>query len=168
MAPEELAVWREGDVVVVRRDRELPLICMLSGQAAARTVKCYFHWQERPAPGTPLGLVRHYVQDVWNVTLDIPLAGDLLRRRRIGWMLFALTVALAIATVACLVVAQMQIAQMPARADKQWWNDLGVPILAVAGFLLTGLAGWGSYLNMPMPAHPAYLDGLPIADERQG
>jgi hypothetical protein len=137
--------WRDGDLVVIRRGSPLPPLCMLSSEPATQTVKCYFHWQSRrPTSGGLAGLLRHYVKDVQKVWLDIPLSDRLMRRRPIGWALFALTGALAIATLAGLVVSQVQIAQMPAGAEKQWWNDIGVPALAVGGFLLTGLSALAS------------------------
>ena len=181
---ESAGAWRDGDLVVVRRGVPLPPLCLLSGEPAAQTVKCYFHWQTRPASGGVGGLIRHYIQDVRKVWLNIPLSDRLLRRRRIGWALFALTAVLAVATLAGLVISQMQIARMPKGPELRWWKDIGVPLIAVGGFLLTGLAALGSYRIMPMPtqrlkatriddayvwlsgAAPSYLAGLPEANRQ--
>src|SRR5690606_16680384 len=66
-------VWREGDLVVARRDQPLPPICVLSGRPASRRVPCLFHWRDRlPGAGGVEGLALHYVQDVWKVPLAIP------------------------------------------------------------------------------------------------
>ena len=154
MTPSNRAptVWREGDLVVVRRGGSLPPICVLSGKPATGTVRCYFHRQERPisAP-SPLGLLYHYWKHVSKATIDLPMADDLLRARRIGWALFAMAAALAITTVAGLFLAQTLISRMPAGSDKRWWNDLGVPIIAFGGFAMVSLAAYGSYRIMPMP-----------------
>ena len=149
--PEASGAWRDEDLVVVLRGTPLPPLCLLSGEPATRTVKCYFHWQTRPASGGLGGLIRHYIQDVRKVWLDIPLSDRLLRRRRIGWALFALTAVLAIATLAGLVISQMQIARMPKDPEMRWWKDIGVPAIAAGGFLLTLLAALSSYKVMPMP-----------------
>jgi hypothetical protein len=66
-------------------------------------------------------------------------------------LLFALTALLAIATIAGLVGAQVYLSGLPAGPERKWWNDLGVPIIAMGGVLLTCLAMLGSYKIMPMP-----------------
>jgi hypothetical protein len=148
----ELAVWREGDVLVVRREEPLPPICVFSGQPARRYVKCLFHWQERPLAGGGVGgLFWHYARDVWKVPLNVPLSDNLMRRRTIGWLLFGLTALLALATIGGLVGAQVYLSGLAAGPERKWWNDLGVPIIAMGGVLLTCLAMIGSYKIMPMP-----------------
>jgi hypothetical protein len=157
-------VWREGDVLVVRRDRQLPPICVLSGQPAQRRVPCLFHWNERPiAGGGPLGLVRHYWQNVWKAKLDIPLAEPLMFRRKIGWLLFALTAVMAVAWIGGLVGIQAYIASMPDGPDKKEWRDLGPPIVALGGLVLVAIPFLASYYVMPMPT--VRLKPLRITDE---
>ncbi len=147
----ELAAWREGDVLVVRRDRPMPPVCVFTGQPAVRTVKCLFHWQEKPPAGGIGGLALNYARDVWKVPLAVPLADDLMRRRTIGWILFGLTAWLGISTIALLIGAQVYLGGLPAGPEKKWWNDLGVPIIAMGGVILTCFAMLGSYKIMPMP-----------------
>lgn len=158
----------------------MPPICVLSGEPSTRTVRCYFQWQERPiAQPSVLGLVRHYLQDVRKAAIDLPMSDRLLRRRRIGWTLFGLATLLSVGTIACLAVVQMAIPGMPDGVQKRWWRDIGVPLVAAGGSLLTGLAAWGCYAIMPMPtkrlkvghidrdevrlagASPDYLERLP-------
>ncbi len=151
-APDEPAAWREGDVLVVCRDRPLPMVCVLSGRPAKGYVKCLFHWHDRPlAASGPGGVLWQYARDVWKVPLDVPLAGDLMRRRTIGWLLFGLTALVALATIGGLVAVQVYLGGLPAGPEREWWKDLGVPIIAMGGVLLTCLAMLGSYKIMPMP-----------------
>jgi len=146
------SVWREGDIVVVRRDRPLPPLCLFTGQPAQHRVKCIFHWQERPIEASGvIGLVRHYSQNVWKAKLEIPLAEPLMARRQAGWLLFALSVVLSIATVGGVVGFQAYIGSLPEGAAKKQWNDLGPPAVALGGFLLTAVAALASYQIMPMP-----------------
>lgn len=96
-------------------------------------------------------LLWQYARDVWKVPLSVPLAENLMRRRTIGWILFGLTAWLAVSTIGLLIAVQLQIGQMPAGPEREWWKDLGVPIIAMGGVLLTCLAMIGSYKIMPMP-----------------
>jgi hypothetical protein len=145
-------VWREGEIVVVRRDRPLPPICLFTGQPAQRRVSCLFHCQQEPLAATgPLGLAWHYWRNVTRARLEIPLAEPLMRRRQIAWVLYALTAALALATIGGLIGMQAYLAGLPAGPTKKQWHDVGPPAVALSGFLLTGLAALASYKIMPMP-----------------
>lgn len=81
----------------------------------------------------------------------MPLADSLMQRRRIGWLLFGVTAVLAVATIAGLIGAQYYTASLPAGEAQKAWKLLGVPAIALGGFLLTALAMCGSYYTMPMP-----------------
>ncbi len=160
----DAAAWREGDILVVRRDRPLPPVCIFTGQPAPRRVPCLFHWNERPlAGGGPLGLLRHYWQNVAKAKLDIPLAEPLMARRRVGWLLIGLTAIMAAAMIGGVVGIQVYIASLPEGPVKEQWNDLGPPAAALGGFLLTAIPFLASYKIMPMPT--VRLKPVRITDE---
>ncbi len=158
------AVWREGDILVVRRDRPLPPVCLLTGQAAQQRVPCLFHWNVRPlAGGGPLGLLRHYWQNVAKAKLEIPLAEPLMARRRVGWLLIGLTAVMAAVMVGGVVGIQVYIGSLPEGPVKEQWKELGPPAAALGGFLLTAIPFLASYKIMPMPT--VRLKPVRITDE---
>jgi hypothetical protein len=180
-------VWREGDLVVARRDQPLPPLCLLSGRPASRRVPCLFHWRDRlPSSGGAGGLVEHYVRDVWKAPLAIPLADHLILRRRIGWTLCGLAALLAVGTIMGIIAAQNFAHSLPAGPEKKWWRDLGVPLVTVGGFIPLMAAALGSYYIMPhltvrlkpqriddkhiwlAGAAPEYLAQLPERPDRWG
>jgi hypothetical protein len=150
--PADPAVWREADIVVVRRDRPLPPLCLFTGQPAEQRVACLFHWNERPMAGGGFqSLLQHYWQNVWKAKLDIPLAPPLMARRKIGWLLFALTAVMALVMIGGVVGIQVYIASLPDGPTKKQWKDMGPPVAALGGFVLTAIPFLASYKIMPMP-----------------
>jgi hypothetical protein len=150
-------LWREGNVLVIERDRPLPDVCWLSGEPATRRIACLFHWSpERFAPThgelvMVAEAIRYYVADVQKARIDVPLADDLCRKRVAGWINFTLAAVCAVATIAGLLLGQAWIDGLPKGPQRQALNTWLVPGIALGGFGLMGVFACLSYYRMPMP-----------------
>jgi hypothetical protein len=150
-------LWREGDVLVVERDRPLPDICWLSATSATRRISCWFHWSAEPFVPTQGGVVMvfesllYYFKDVSRARIEVPMADTLCRKRVLGWICLWLTVLCAVATVAALLLGQAWIDAMPKGPERQALDVWAIPAIALGGFALLACFAMLSYYGMPMP-----------------
>ncbi|MCY2965970.1 MAG: hypothetical protein NT069_20455, partial [Planctomycetota bacterium] len=72
------------------------------------------------------------------------------RRWWMGWCLAGLATLSAVATILGLWFGQEWINQLPAGPDKQFWRDLGIPLVALGGFALISVFSLIAYRIMPM------------------
>jgi hypothetical protein len=150
-------VWRERNLVVIRRGHPLPPVCLLSGELATHIVRCVFHWQEqafRPRGGH-FGLIAtlfwHYYKHVWKAVLDIPMSDSLWRKRRVGWIFAVLAGLFGLATAFGVFFGQLWIDTLPHGPTREWLTHVAIPCAAIGGGVLLLAFGLLSNKFMPMP-----------------
>jgi hypothetical protein len=155
---ESSCVWRERNLVVIRRGHPLPPVCLISGEATTQWIPCLFHWREKafkPVGGGRIalvfGLLRYYFKHVWKARLDIPMSDALFRKRRIGWVFFALAGLLGVATAAGVLFGQWWIDTMPRGPERERLTHWLIPGVGMGGGVLTTCFGLLSHKLMPMP-----------------
>lgn len=150
-------LWREGNVLVVQRDRPLPDVCWLSATSATRRISCWFHWSPQTFAPTHGGVVMvvealiYYFKDVSKARIEVPMADSLCRKRVFGWICLWLAALTVVVTVPALLLGQLWIDAMPKGPERQTLDTWLIPAIALGGFVLLSCFAMLSYYRMPMP-----------------